>query len=193
MFPKQSRRAFLHSGWVAVTIGVTGCSQLTGNSPDSKESPTNDPSKIECKVTEFPQPTPTKEGLRPKEYPEYPNELSEDSTARFAEQFEEAYQYNQFLTDLFPEGTDELHIIGGVPEWGIREHESGYLVGVQGQVKSADTHHPANSTKTAAPSGTRPFGTWYQCTTTQALRLNDGDGIQKSEEPNMDVATVICE
>lgn len=91
-------------------------------------------------------------------------------------------------------GTDEVCFAGpGVPEWAQHEHRQGYVVGVDGVLKTADVHPPPDQTPgtdtpTPVPYLDRPFSAWYFLTPQVALRKEREGGFRVGQQPNPDLA-----
>jgi hypothetical protein len=125
---------------------LSGCSSQS-SSPTETEPPTSTPSPSPtpsptplpfdsatasaCEQVNLPQPTPTG-GFEPKAYPSYPEPLTSDSAERFAEAFEEAYEYNRYLAEDVRSDTRELSYNPRVAEELTEAVRDGFLVGVEG-------------------------------------------------------------
>ena len=166
---QRGRRNLIRNSVILSMSALAGCAGY-GDTESSAATPPD-----ECSAEPRPQPTPTKEGLQPKAYPTYPEQLSLESAKRFAVAFERAYQHNDFLENKFIEGTDEIDFNIGVPRNEYEEVSNGYIIHVTGELKTSDTKRSHNNSsespsETAAPSLDEPFNVSFYLTERFALR-----------------------
>lgn len=169
-------------------------------SPSKQQNPTpptptevhsfNTPAPSKCDPYKPPSPTPTSEGLEPRSYPVYPSDISEVAAKDYATEYEAAYQHNSFISEEFIYGTDEITILRHVPEWTISDRSKGYILGVSGEIKTADTEQPEGSTDSQAAYLDSPFSAWYYVTDRFALR-NEVEDLDATQSPNLQYATTI--
>lgn len=214
MTPLWTKRKFLQISAAAIGVVSTGCSQQTADdnisttsnsnkSTDTKsnsltitrtttsEIEINTPSPDECSEEKPPYPTDTNSELKPKSYPSYPSSLNLNKVKEFAVDFEKAYQHNNFLINNYIPETDEVTILAGVPEWATYEVQDGYVLGVNGELKTA-TREPTKTNKTQAPFLDTSFGSWYYLTTDFALR-NEIDELDRVSSPSFgNQQTIFC-
>jgi hypothetical protein len=99
---------------------------------------------------------------------------------------------NRFLAETFIEGTDEITVTGGAPDWAVRESDRGVLVGVNGTLRTADTETPTNSTGTQAPYLDARFDAWYELTPSRARRTTVTDLTRDQSVPDFEDAEVVA-
>lgn len=146
------------------------------------------PVRYECEIFQPPMPTPTAEGLEPKPYPTYPDALDETAAKTFAEEYERAYRFNEFLTEKASRGYDELQVQLGVVR--IFAHRAGFVVRVDGALLFADSEHPEEA-RTPAPAGEQPFVTWFYLPDRVALRKGIDHGLPEDARPNFTTTEVV--
>lgn len=208
-----TRRAVLGTVGITIVTFSAGCTQ--GQQPRDDRSPAasspeaspasaapsygiETPVTGECEPIEPPMPTSTKE-LEPVEYPDYPDGLTVESAKSFASAYERAYWHNWVVVTDWMAGTDEVSFEGGgVPDWAVDEHRQGYIVGVNGELQTADVHSPPDRTPgtesaTPVPYLDQPFSAWYYLTAEVALRKErEGDfPVGRQPDPDLTGADVI--
>ena len=192
------RRTLLRSSVPVALVGLAGCLDGTSGSNDqtaTDERSFDTPAPGGCEQARRPEPTPTEEGLKPQEYPSYPQSLNRNSAERFAEEYETAYQHNHFIAEKFIDGIDSVGPWASATR--IVEDAGDYFVGVNGRVNVADEEQPEYTetpTPEPAPTGTRPIAAWYYLTDRFALRKEISEGrrkINESDTPDLQGATVV--
>lgn len=97
-------------------------------------------------------------------------------------------------------GTDEVLFEGEeVPGWALLDYRNGFIVGVTGELKTADTQQPTyetplSETATQVPYLDLPFSAWYYLTPEFALRKQRQGGMEfEQPEPDLSSAeTNVC-
>lgn len=163
--------------------------------PSTKAGTTTDsygietPVQDECEPIQPPMPTSTAEGLEPKSYPKYPNEMDETAAKTFAEEYEYAYRSNEFVTEKASRGYDELQVLLGVVR--IFDHYDGFVVRVDGELLFGDSEQPEDA-GTPAPTGEQPFVTWFYLADRVGLRKGIDHGLPDDTRPDFTSAQVIA-
>lgn len=180
-----SRRSTLRSGIAAAASIFAGCAD--GNPPVTDSTPTREegvavttPVLDECEVAQRPNPTPSDEGVVPREYPTYPDSLTAESAASFAIEYERSYRHNELLTGG-DGGTDTIIVNAGIPSNFLIERRNGFLLGVTGTVDTEDNRTPDGGT--AAPAYSDEFAVWYLLTDPIALRRSNLEAKDFPETP----------
>lgn len=201
---ERSRRQVLH-GISAISLPVlAGCGDSSNTTPAGPTSSTdtvgttktdvvpdgavNTPSLADCDPSDVPDPTQAAGDLKPKTYPEYPDNFEKSEIKKYAVSFEKSYRNNKFLTES-PNEYDELTIHSGIEA--ISEHEQSYLMRIEGTVLFSDEKQPTESTATRYPSGRSPFVTWFYCDEDFVLRDGRDRGYTDSLEPNFENAEIL--
>lgn len=137
--------------------------------------------------------------LEPTPYPDYPEELTSSTATSFARAYERAYWHNWVVANDGLAGTDEVTFEGlRVPAWATSEHRDGYIVGVTGELKTADSQPrptPGAPTPTRAPYLDLPFSSWYYLSPRFAMRKERDESFPIREEPEPDLAdaaVIVC-
>lgn len=153
MFPTGPRPkiAVLALALTLVLAGCTGGSQI-GNQPPSTMTTTSTPTSgtpvAKSSTTSSPNPTsttPASNKLQTKSYPDHPTNLTTESAARFATQYETAYKWNHELTA----DTTNMSI--------TPEHSNTSKAGDDGYV----VHLEVGFSKTITQNGTKATGDGY--------------------------------
>lgn len=206
----STRRDILRLGAAAFSVAVAGCTSAsepaptdTETNPSASETPAEygvtTPAPGECEEQHSPTPTVTKE-LEPRAYPDYPSELTANSTRRFVAAYERAYWYNMVLARYA--GTDEVRFERyGALDGAVIDHNDGYIVGVAGELKTADTQPPPeqtpnSETPTPVPYVDLPFSAWYYLTPEFALRKERTGDFQGNDNPEPDLTgavIIVCD
>jgi hypothetical protein len=134
-------------------------------------------------------------------YPTYPDTITRDTATSFATAYEEAYWHNWVVGQDQMAGTDSVSFVGpSVPEWAFIEYREGFIVGVDGMVRTADAEPPpdvtpGSETPTPLPFADLPFSAWYYLTPEVALRKHRRGylrGVERPEPDLTDAEPIVC-
>ncbi|MFT4890813.1 MAG: hypothetical protein ACI9YT_001734 [Halobacteriales archaeon] len=182
-----SRRALLQSIGGLSIVALSGCQSIR-NGPSPSEAPETEPSTTDggttsrgfpwgletpvpehCEPANRPEPTPLEKGLKPVQYPEYPDSVTAESAEAFVRDYERAYQHNLFIKEEFRPGFAEIDILIRVIRWWNVERSGRYVGGVRGELHVVDSFQPTGQTATPVPA-VGGFSAWYYLTDRVALR-----------------------
>lgn len=159
------------------------------------------PDPRNCEAQSSPTPTATKE-LAPVAYPTYPDSITRATAPSFAIAYEEAFWHNWVVRTDWLAGTDEVVFDGpSVPDSAIIEHREGFIIGVEGMLRTADAEPPpdvttGSETPTSVPYLDLPFSAWYYLTPKVALRKQRQRGLEEIEQSEPDLRsakTIVCD
>lgn len=138
------------------------------------------PQDSECEKYSAPSPNSTEAGLEPKQYPSFPDTVTQDTAQEFVAAYERAIQWNLFLRDGAT-GYDSAFVQGGYDD--VNSRGNGFVVEATGELKMTDTS--TSGTETRRPTGDVPYRTWYYVSNQFALRAatNDTFGGTGPEDP----------
>lgn len=197
---ERSRRTVLQAISVLPAIGLAGCFQsdsselrttTLGREGQTSPPPTpgfETPAPGDCTPARS-YPTPPVHD-RARSYPPYPEDLTVETAASFAEKYEKTYQVNRFLANDPDAGVQYIQIPGGVPDWAVMEHARGYLVGVNGELKTGERLDNGPDATAITLHGDAPFAAWYYLVDRFALR-NGLRTLQETTDPDMSGADVV--
>jgi hypothetical protein len=112
-----------------------------------------------------------------------------ETAASFAENYETAYQVIRFLANDPDKVVNYLQIPGGVPDWAVMEHARGYLVGVNGELKTGERLDNGPDATAITLHGDAPFAAWYFLADRFALRKGV-KMLREGPDPDMSGADV---
>ena len=172
--------------------GLAGCLSSsdtpTDSAPETESGPGFDtPPTGECDPVDLPTSGPTKGGLEPVEYPDFPGEVTDGTARSFARDFEYAYRRNEFVKRHEDTWYDELTVDVENAEL-TDERGEGYVVRTDGETTFAVTDRPETATGTARPTGRGPFTTWFYLTDRYAIRYENSE----AEEPNFEHGEIVA-
>lgn len=158
---------------IVASTALAGCSREPNDGSTATTSPTSTvspsptatpglpfetPAPDQCETDQPPMPTPTA-GLQPKEYPEYPDTLSVSAVEYFSSSYEEAFQYNRYLsTEAEPE-TLSITVNAASTEHLTEEIGDGFVVAVEGYLSTLTGGTPTE--RTAVVTDNRIAGVYY--------------------------------
>lgn len=186
---ERPRRTVLRTISLLPAIGLAGCFRSDSSEPRTTTLGQEDqttppptpgfetPAPGDCTPARS-YPTPPGHD-RARSYPPYPDDLTAETAAYFAEKYEKAYQVNRFLANDPDKIVNYLQIPGGVPDWAVMEHAPGYLVGVNGELNTGERLDNGPDATPITLHGDFGFAAWYSLADRFALRkgvkmLRDG-------------------
>lgn len=138
---------------------TTSTASAAGASPTATPGlPFETPTPDQCETDQPPMPTPTA-GLQPKEYPEYPDTLSVSAVEYFSSSYEEAFQYNRYLSTEAEPDTLSITVNAASTEHLTEEIGDGFVVAVEGYLSTL-TGGTATE-RTAVATDNRIAGVYY--------------------------------
>lgn len=192
------RRDLLSSISVAIITVCAGCSirENTGSSTNSTDTCSSSRSTADCTSIDLPEPEePTSGGVKPTSYPEFPNDLSAETSGTYAASFEKALRRNRFVDDAGHRETPSLSIRVGTDT--AQTLDCGFAVPVSGMLRTSGTISEvttSSDTPTPIPSLEIEFATWYLVSEDIVKRVNAGDSFGTPKKPPSfnDAAAVYC-
>jgi|GEM_PF-1809371 len=197
----RTRRRFLASGAIALSVGASGCTSgnFTGEEPmeAGTASATETPACRDepCESIAIPGPDePTSGGAEPTDYPDVPDSVTAEAAESFAVAFEKAFRRNDFVANAGARETASLSLRAGSAK--TESLDCGFAVAVDGSIRSEPPTFTAasgaTSTPTPVPYYDDEFATWYLVSTEQVRRVALGGNFRDPMEvPTFEDATVV--